>query len=65
MLRIIYAWIRFLEKEFRAKVVEVDGKYEVVLVTCENCKLKGSERSKKCLNGRSQGCTEFIYKGRS
>ena len=63
MLGIVLAWIKFLEKELRAKAVKVDGKYVVVLNTCENCRLKGSERTKKCLNGRSQGCHEFIYKG--
>jgi hypothetical protein len=65
MLGIVLAWIKFLEKEFRAKAVKVDGKCVVVFVTCENCRLKGSERTKKCLNGRSQGCGEFIYKGQS
>lgn len=65
MLRIIIAWINFLEKEFRAKAVLIDGKYVVVRILCSDCRFKGSDKTKRCWDGTSQGCDEFIYKDQS
>lgn len=62
LMRIICAWIKFLEKKHNARAIEVDGDFKVVPMTCETCFYKDSDETKYCPTSSSVGCTTWKYK---
>jgi hypothetical protein len=62
LMRVKYAWIKFLEEKYNARAVEVNGDFKVVPMTCETCLYKNSDKTKHCQASSSVGCHEWKHK---
>lgn len=47
-VRVVIAWIKFMEEHCNAKAVEIDGVFKVVPVRCGNCSFKNTNKTKHC-----------------
>ena len=62
LMRVIYAWIKFLEEKYNARAIEVDGDFKVVSMGCETCFHKYTSKTKLCTTSSSVGCHHWAYK---
>lgn len=62
LMRVIYAWIKFLEKKYNARAVEVNGDFKVVSMICETCFYIYTDKTKYCKTPTSTGCPEWKHK---
>jgi len=62
LMRVIYAWIKFLEEKHNARAIEVDGDFKVVSMICETCLYIDSDKTKYCPTPSSVGCSTWKHK---
>lgn len=62
LMRVIYAWIKFLEEKYNARAIEADGVFKVVPMICETCLYKDGDETKYCPTPSSVGCPTWKYK---
>ena len=62
LMRVIYAWIKFLEEKYNARAVEVNGDFKVVPMICGTCFYENSDKTKHCPTSSSVGCFKWKHK---